>query len=192
MSETPRIWIGTLGLYNAGFLIGEWFDATEAPQTTEEFLANESIAAQIGPRGAEFMAEVGEELWVFDYEGFDGLLTGECSPAEAQRIARLIEDAAAWELTPAHLKSYAAYTNTPLSAIDEIQVRDAFKGEVEKPWHYYFDMAEDLYGPELAALPDEIRLSIDWEQVAETYAANGTAGVYIDEIVADKCFVWES
>lgn len=33
--ETPRVWIGALGAYNAGRLIGEWCDAVDVDELEE-------------------------------------------------------------------------------------------------------------------------------------------------------------
>ena len=71
---TPKAWVGCLACYNAGTLRGAWVNAIDAG----EFVPCEG-------RGHE-------EFWVMDHEGFDGFLTGECSPAQAQRIAeRMLE-----------------------------------------------------------------------------------------------------
>ena len=77
LETTPNVWIGCLACYNGGRLTGEWVDAHEAadfvPCTRTEF-------------GAPH-----EEWWVMDFENFDGLLTGECSPQTAQDLAELID-----------------------------------------------------------------------------------------------------
>lgn len=32
-----KVWVGCLGCYNGGALVGEWFDAGEAPEDMPEF-----------------------------------------------------------------------------------------------------------------------------------------------------------
>jgi antirestriction protein len=88
--ETPRVWVGCLGCYNGGALVGEWFDATDAPQEMADF--DQAISGPAGPK-LNHIAEghVHEELWVFDREGFGSFLKGECSPSEAAGLAAFIE-----------------------------------------------------------------------------------------------------
>lgn len=75
LPTTPNVWIGCLACYNAGKLVGDWVEADNAadyvPCTRIEF------------------GSPHEEWWVMDHENFDGLLTGECSPHEAQQLAEL-------------------------------------------------------------------------------------------------------
>ena len=77
LDTAPRVWVGCLACYNNGRLVGEWVDATAA----EDY---------VPCRRSDFGAPH-EEWWVMDHEYFDGLLTGECSPMEATRLAGLID-----------------------------------------------------------------------------------------------------
>lgn len=72
---TPRAWVGCLGCYNEGTLAGEWLDADE--------LEDKDTLAAICTRPDH------EELWCMDLDNIPG---GECSPAEAARLARAITD----------------------------------------------------------------------------------------------------
>lgn len=72
---TPRAWVGCLGCYNGGRLIGEWLDA--------DGLEDADTLAAICTRPDH------EELWCMDLENIPG---GECSPAEAARMARALTD----------------------------------------------------------------------------------------------------
>ena len=65
----PRAWVGCLGCYNEGRLTGDWVAALDA----SEFVPCKRVDH--------------EEWWVFDHEGFDGFLTGECAPMDAQDLA---------------------------------------------------------------------------------------------------------
>ena len=72
---TPRAWVGCLACYNAGNLVGEWLDADslEDPDTLEAICTRPDH----------------EELWCMDLDNIPG---GECSPAEAARLARALTD----------------------------------------------------------------------------------------------------
>lgn len=87
----PRVWIGCLGCYNGGRSVGEWFDAIDCPTDEPEWQL-QVLIMRGGSIPADHFAESHEELWVFDHENFGGLLKGECSPMEAQRIAQWMDD----------------------------------------------------------------------------------------------------
>lgn len=74
-----RAWVGCLGCYNAGRLIGDWHDAVDAADVTIEDL-----------HGGKPCPEGGDELHCFDTEGIGH---GECSPAEATRRAKILAEA---------------------------------------------------------------------------------------------------
>lgn len=79
-STERRIWVGSLHLYNAGFLIGEWFDIDECTLASEiEDQAKEYIEEHL-PEGEDLDESI-EELWCFDQEGIP--VDGECGISEA-------------------------------------------------------------------------------------------------------------
>lgn len=51
---TPRVWIGCLACYNAGRLVGDWHDASDAEEVS---------TADVHGRASSH-----EELWCFDIE----------------------------------------------------------------------------------------------------------------------------
>ncbi|MGO2778235.1 antirestriction protein ArdA [Glutamicibacter arilaitensis] len=81
--ETFAVWVGCLGCYNEGRLIGAWFNASEAPEDMDAF--NKETSHQVIDRAGEH-----EELWCFDSENEP--VSGEMSPMDARRYAELIED----------------------------------------------------------------------------------------------------
>lgn len=96
--DEMRVWVGCLACYNNGLLVGEWVDATEAGDKTsteihEALIADGKMGTidHYGPDVAVDEYGPHEELWCFDHEGFGDLLTGECSPCEAQRIAESLD-----------------------------------------------------------------------------------------------------
>lgn len=87
--ETFAVWVSTFGLYNEGYLIGEWVEAAEAPETIEAFAA---LCAERGrPLPVEALRVIGKELWCFDTE--NAPIRGEMSPSDARAIAEAIEGA---------------------------------------------------------------------------------------------------
>lgn len=154
----PRVWIGTLGLHNAGHLIGAWFDAVDAPQDVWDWMRSPKIEPQVRPFKDD---EIGEELWCFDHEGFPpAALSEECSPMEASRVAEVLEDLGS------EADAYCAWVDTfrPASDFgdDVDEFRDAYAGE----WDSERDFAENL-AEELGLLPREHTWPtsyIDWDQ----------------------------
>ena len=86
-TDIPRAWVGCLGCYNGGTLNGVWLDGTEATSYGEHLKTYERD-------GVTFCSLCNsDEFWVFDHENFDGVLSGECSPNEAQESAELLAEA---------------------------------------------------------------------------------------------------
>lgn len=147
-TDTPRVWIGCLGCYNSGRLVGEWFDATDCPTDMGDWFLGMWERTPRVPDMSQFLpdhrAEGHEELRVFDHENFHGALTGECSPAEAQRIATALVEAAD-NGTP--MEAVGAYiSNVGLSHVDwdtlPEDVQDAFMGEHDSGADYAQELAE--------------------------------------------------
>lgn len=162
---TPRVWVGCLACYNAaGYLVGEWFDAVDAPQEMDEF-SPRVFCGKVAPGGhAENMHE---ELWVFDHEGFHGLLTGECSPSEARKLAEVLDSVD----NPEAFAAYVGNVGLGVTASGEdnygdavASFEDAFCGEFDCGGDYAQDLADDL-----DLLPDPVFgrwpfTCIDWER----------------------------
>lgn len=79
-NTTPRAWIGCLSCYNAGHLVGEWYDATEAAEVTPADV-----------HGGDPVDESCEELWCFDHENIP--VRGELDPMVAQDWGDAYEEA---------------------------------------------------------------------------------------------------
>jgi antirestriction protein len=149
-TETPRVWVGCLACYNDGTLRGEWVDATEAGDF-------------VPCHGRDH-----EEWWCFDHEGFGGLLAGECSPMEAQRVAELIERLDAWQPVAA-LAAWCDHVGLSGSGWPDLeQFSDEFAGE----WNTLADYAEELFedtapSREVADMLGSWPFNcIDWERAA--------------------------
>lgn len=137
-ATTMRVWIGCLACYNAGRLVGQWVDADEA--------------AEFVPCTRTEYGTQHEEFWVMDHEGFGGLLSGECSPAEAQRIAEWVADlptyvnldaVAAW--APEH------YGTDWVNEFDMDDFDEAFAGEWDSFREFADEQAEEFFDLESGA-----------------------------------------
>lgn len=81
-TDTPSAWVGCLGCYNSGALVGKWLPGNECDNLEAAGLTNSSGACV--KCGAD-------EFYVLDHENYGGVLSGECSPIEAYNAAILLE-----------------------------------------------------------------------------------------------------
>lgn len=173
-----RVWVACLACYNAGRLIGDWFDAADAPgdmaEWREAMTANAETDTTTDLRWLrDHDIDAHEELWCLDTEGFAALgITGEMSPVTAREIAEAVED-----LDDDDAAAFGAwYGESSYTVIDWHTVRaftDARKAIVDHEWEYAFDLVGELWGEALRALPNEVRDNIDWKAVAHDMGANG-------------------
>jgi antirestriction protein len=89
---TPRAWVGCLGCYNAGRLVGEWVDGAEAGDPAAWAAAGLNLGCVDTVHGPCCGRCGGDEWWCLDHEGYGGLIPGECSPSTAQTIAEVLDD----------------------------------------------------------------------------------------------------
>lgn len=94
MNETPAVWIGCVGCYNAGHLVGEWVDIDEARTYADMDDWVKLVGKTISWRRALSLheAEQHEELWCFDTERLGDLIKGEGSPSHAAEVWELVKD----------------------------------------------------------------------------------------------------
>ena len=164
MSATQlRVWIGCLACYNEGRLCGEWYDADEAGEVTVEQIHatwNEPLPKYVATH---------EELWCLDTDGFGTLLTGECSPCEAQRIAELVAD-----IDDDDRDALSAYMADRGESLDDQLIdrfRDAYQGRADSERDYAMDYAEETDAvPANAGWP---LLCIDWDRAARDLFMDG-------------------
>lgn len=166
-----RVWVACLACYNDGKLIGDWIDAADAPGDMDEWREAMREADVAVP--ATHDADGHEELWSLDTEGFAELgIRGEMSPVTAREIAEAVGDMDADD-APALAAWYAESSYTTMDWHTVRAFRDAYVGTFDSAWEYAFDLIGELYGEAMAALPDEVRGSIDWKHVAHQMDANG-------------------
>lgn len=169
-TDTPRAWVGCLGCYNDGDLVGRWLDDPDA------------IRSYRCPRPATIYNSH-EELWVFDHENAPWL-TGECSPDEFADRAEAWT-AATEDLDPVVVGAYI--DNVGIDYVDwetlADDVTEAYAGAFD-------DLADWAY--RLAAETDSLPTGpyadyIDWAAVGRdarlggdiwTHEAGGTVHVF--------------
>ncbi|MGA5019272.1 antirestriction protein ArdA [Streptomyces griseoincarnatus] len=156
---TPRAWIGCLACYNAGDLVGDWFDADVCDLVTPADLHGRETSH--------------EELWVMDHDGFAGALSGECSPVEAAEIAEILSGLSEDEAAPfgVWVEVYGQHAQRE-HWVD--QFRDAYRGEWDSEADFAEDWAETFMEPE-----EKARMSvwpynsIDWEYASKELFTGG-------------------
>lgn len=152
----PRAWVGCLACYNEGRrLVGVWVDGREA--------------ADENPHGdPDEWAEYGhEEFWVFAHEGYHGLIDGECSPAEAQRLAELLDEVCEPE-------AFALFVSDRHGSIDafgdEDETREAFEDAYAGVWDdeqdYAAELADEVYGLQRGDVAEVIARYFDYDAFA--------------------------
>lgn len=136
-----HVWVGCLACYNDGILRGQWVDALDAA---------EYVPCQNPTH---------EEYWVMDNES-GGWIDGECSPAEATRIAELVEDIPEDERDAAR----AWLDDTGESEWDAVRFQDSYCGEWGSFREYADNLVEDL--GLLAGVDECVRMYFDFEAYA--------------------------
>lgn len=149
--SAPRVWIRCLHCYNAGYLVGEWYDATEAADVSVFDVHRDSGCVPMNAC---------EELWVMDHDNLP--ISGECSPAEAARWGDLLDEVDEWQRDAFRAWVLAGnYSYDGDGMPDLAEFEDSYAGE----WDSFREYAEELADGIglLADVPDEIAAYFDWE-----------------------------
>ncbi|WP_369186501.1 antirestriction protein ArdA [Streptomyces sp. R08] len=155
----PRVWIGCLACYNAGRLVGDWYDGDTADDVTPEDLHGRATSH--------------EELWVMDHDGFSGALDGECSPCEAAEIARALS-----ELTDDESSAFAAW----FQLYAEHDERDEWVEKFRDDYRGFHDSEADFareWFEETSSEEEKARLTqwpfydIDWDRASQELFTGG-------------------
>ena len=143
---TPRVWIGCLACYNAGSLVGDWFDAATADEVTTYDVH--------GAHGAH------NELWCFDHENIP--VRGELYPLAAAAWGRVYTEVGPehWPALCAWVRSgdYVAEGTGDLPSISDFEER--YQGRWESFEDYARELADDICL--LADVPEGIARYFDW------------------------------
>ncbi|MBL3698987.1 antirestriction protein ArdA [Leucobacter luti] len=151
---TPRVFISCLACYNAGRLVGEWFDAAGA----------DGIGLAEVHGSPSRVRQGCEELWVMDHENIP--VRGEMSPHDAARWAETIEEADE-HLRPALFAwvrsgSYTAQGSSDLPVVSDFI--DKYCGHYESFRDYLEQLADDTAMFE--GIPDVLQSYFDWDRFA--------------------------
>jgi len=114
IEEIPAAWVGCLGCYNSGRLVGKWIPGSECDDLESAGLTDS--AGKCLKCGAD-------EFWVMDHENFRGIINGECSPSEAYDAAQKLE-----EVEENEREILAAWLSNGME-FDIEKMRDAYIGE---------------------------------------------------------------
>ena len=157
--DTPRAWVGCLGCYNNGRLIGQWLEGELIGDPVAAGLATlESVGDYTAPRCVRCFSD---EFMVFDHEGLLGLVSGECSLSEAAAAAATVAEI---EGEGIDLDAAAAYISDRHGwDLDDFQ--DSYIGEYDTMADFAYEYAE-MTGAHLGELASWPHNCIDWEHAA--------------------------
>ena len=158
LDTTPRAWVGCLGCYNGGALVGKWLEGEDIGDTVAAGLATlETVGDYTAPRCVRCFSD---EFMAFDFEGMLGLVSGECSPSEAAEAAATVEE---MQRAGIDLEAAAAFI-ADRGEWDASGFEDSYQGEFDTLEDYAQDLAYSCgLIDESAAWPHNC---IDWERAA--------------------------
>ena len=170
----PRIYVASLGDYNAGRLHGEWIDAAQEPNDLHE-----AVVAML----KESPEPVAEEFAIHDYENFGPLQLGEFESLDT--VSRLALGIASHGAAFAHYASLVGTDEDHLSNFEE-----AYFGHFDSLESYANEALDDLgYVKQVDdLLPDylEAYVTFDVESFArdlkisgDVVTSEGDGGVYV-------------
>jgi len=153
-STEPKAWVGCLGCYNSVLLNGAWVEGVEAGDISKAVKIKTGEPAIYGENCPACIKCGSDEFWVFDHEGYEGLISGECSPSEAQSKAELLASA-----DDSEREAFIAWLALGMGE-DLEAMREAYWGEFDT----YTELAE-YFIDELGSfnIPDNIRPYFDFE-----------------------------
>lgn len=152
-STEPKAWVGCLGCYNSGLLNGAWVDGVEAGDISKAVKVKIGEPSIYGANCPVCVKCGSDEFWVFDHEGYSGLIGGECSPSEAQAKAELLASA-----DDSEREAFIAWLALGMGE-DLEAMREAYVGEFDT----YTELAEYFIDGGALDIPDYIRPYFDYE-----------------------------
>lgn len=141
-TATPKAWVGCLGCYNNGALIGKWLEGESCADLEGAGLAK--IETYGDYTAARCVRCGGDEFAVMDHEGYGDLLGGECSAPEAQAVALAIATIEGAGLNIEAVAAYAANMSLDVANFDDWQgdYEDAYLGEYDSVHDYAVEYVE--------------------------------------------------
>jgi antirestriction protein len=152
-STEPRAWVGCLGCYNSGELNGAWVEGVEAGDISKAVKVKIGAPAIYGENCPVCVKCGSDEFWVFDHEGYSGLISGECSPSEAQEKAELLASVEEGES-----EAFTAWLALGMGE-DLEAMREAYIGEFST----YTELADYFLENGALEIPDNILPYFDYE-----------------------------
>lgn len=151
-TTAPRVYLACLASYNAGTLHGAWADATDESELRE------AVAAML----ADSPAPHAEEFAIHDHEGF-----GSWGPDEYEELAEVAAKGAfIAEHGPLGAEVLAHFSGR----LDEAEgVFEDYAGE----WPDLGSFAEDLTEQSGVAIPDSVRLYVDYDAMGRDMELGG-------------------
>lgn len=144
---TPRVWIGCLACYNAGRLVGDWHDASDADEVT---------TADVHGRDSSH-----DELWCFDLENIP--VRREMSPSEAAEWGRVFYEVD--EHQRAALYAWVAGGDYVSEGAGGLPSASDFEERYAGHWDSFDDYARQLADDIglLSDVPEGIASYFDWQ-----------------------------
>lgn len=162
-TTTPTAWVGCLGCYNNGALVGKWLEGESCADLEAAGLARiETHGDYTAPRCVRCG---GDEFAVLDHENYGDLLDGECSVPEAQAVARAIATIETRCFDVVAVAAFASNHHLDIASFDEwvSDFEDSYIGEMSLD-EYAAQHIEDT--GMLSGVPDSVARYFDYEAFA--------------------------
>jgi antirestriction protein len=169
-TDTVRAWVGCLGCYNNGDLVGEWLTADDCGDLVAAGLARSGV--YVSGSSAEFCRRCGaDEFWVMDHEGLPAaVLSGECSPWQFHELATAWESVESPEMVAAWLGDCGeTVTGKNLTELAERAGKDYTGCETAE--EYAEEFVRDC--GDLAQVPEYLHQYINYASYAHDMKCNG-------------------
>lgn len=149
---SPRIYVACLAAYNAGYLHGAWIDVEDEKTLASAITAMLSASPIVGA----------EEFAIHDYDDFGGVTV-----EDYEAIGRVVEIAS---FLREHGQIGALVLDHLGGSIDDANAAldDGYRGAYESLADYFQELTE-----ETVAIPESLRLYIDYEAIARDAELNG-------------------
>lgn len=172
------IWVGCLGCYNDGRLVGEWMNPAdydpEDPKASIPRLTTRPDSYRPDVQ-VIICGRCGSDdcnRWVMDHENFGGALSGECTADEAHRVDALlteIEDdtnGVPAAVVIEFIKDYTGETPTEWDAPTKSLFEDRYAGTFDSDRDLAYDAVENQGWAGMHPVPEEVSRYFDWDLIA--------------------------
>ena len=175
LDDQPAVYIASLSDYNAGRLVGRWFELAQVEDAAELQQLIRLFLLSLGQQPGEGFRE---EWAAHDFQGFPRELYSEYSDhAAAIAYARILDQLSADQVEPFELwvANQAGGFSFDSETLENFQNEYRGKYEGRDDEHqigeYFAELAEE--SGELKHVPEDIKYHIDWAGVARDRQCNG-------------------